>query len=76
MSSGDVLLIEVQEHDHRTSDWPAEILQANYNAIYTATARGIIVVEAGGNGGHNLDAYKTRVRKSLIVDFRGIPGQS
>ena len=52
-------LLEVQEDDpvRKTSDWPAEIFQANYEAIHTATAGGIVVVEAGGNGGYDLDAY-------------------
>jgi hypothetical protein len=59
MSFGDVLLLEAQEIDPvGGSDlWPVEIADATYEAIRTATAAGIVVVEAGGNGGHDLDAY-------------------
>ncbi len=59
MSFGDVLLLEVQE-DNPASDsgeWPAEILELNYQAIDLATAAGIVVVEAAGNGNHDLDRY-------------------
>ena len=69
MSFGDVLLIEAQERDpvSETYDWPAEILQANYDWISTATAaKGIVVVEAAGNGGHNLDAYKDASGKKIF----------
>jgi hypothetical protein len=69
MSFGDVLLIEVQERDPEsgTYDWPAEILQANYDWISTATAaKGIVVVEAAGNGGHNLDGYKDASGKKIF----------
>ncbi len=34
---------------------PIEYAQANYDAIYAATLKGIIVVEAAGNGAVNLD---------------------
>jgi hypothetical protein len=70
MSRGDVLLIEVQERDPApagTYNWPAEILQANYDTIRTAiAAKGIVVVEAGGNGGHNLDAYKNEKDEKIF----------
>ena len=63
------LRIEAQERDpvSETYDWPAEILQANYDWISTATAaKGIVVVEAAGNGGHNLDAYKDASGKKIF----------
>jgi serine protease len=55
MNFGDVLLLEAQ-----TSLWgyvrvPVEIEPAVFDAIQLATALGITVVEAGGNGGVDLD---------------------
>jgi hypothetical protein len=57
MAPGDVLLLEAQDLDPAgaKSWWPVEVADATYGAIVTATALGITVVEAGGNGGHNLD---------------------
>lgn len=48
---GDVLLLEVQRGLR-----PTEIDAADFDAIRLASARGVIVVEAAGNGGFNLDA--------------------
>ncbi|MCH9647337.1 MAG: S8 family serine peptidase [Deltaproteobacteria bacterium] len=64
--SGDLILIEVQRQGplNATSctcntlqcDFIAvEFLQADYDAIAAATANGVIVVEAAGNGSSNLD---------------------
>jgi hypothetical protein len=55
MSFGDVLLLEAQ-----TSLWgygrvPVEIEPAVFDVIRLATALGIVVVQAGGNGGVDLD---------------------
>jgi hypothetical protein len=55
MSFGDVLLLEAQ-----TSLWgyvkvPVEIEPAVFDVIRLATALGVVVVEAGGNGGVDLD---------------------
>lgn len=60
MEFGDVLLLEAQEFDpvSGTYLWPVEIVDATYDAIRLASALGIIVVEAGCNGGQNLDIYK------------------
>lgn len=68
MSPGDVLLLEVQERDpaSKTYDWPAEVLLANYEQICTATAKGIIVIEAAGNGGHDLDSYKNEQDEKIF----------
>jgi hypothetical protein len=77
MSFGDVLLIEAQELDPAgiaKSFWPAEIADATYDAILLATALGIVVVEAGANGGHDLGAYKNSFGKAIFdrnsPDFR------
>ena len=52
LTAGDVLLLEVQR-----GGLPTEVDAADLDAIRLASALGIIVVEAGGNGNRNLDAY-------------------
>jgi hypothetical protein len=47
-----VLLLEIQR-----GGLPTEVDAADLDAIRLASALGIIVVEAGGNGNRNLDAY-------------------
>jgi serine protease len=54
MSAGDVLLLEVQRG---AALLPTESDVADFDAIRLATARGIIVVAAAGNGGNDLDAW-------------------
>ncbi|MBC7873040.1 MAG: S8 family serine peptidase [Ferruginibacter sp.] len=66
---GDVLLLEAQVSVPNSTPGmlgPIEVLDADYEAIRLATALGIIVVEAGGNGTNNggapalnLDTYQT-----------------
>lgn len=57
LGAGDVILLEVQIEDEELGDKvPAETWEATYTAILTAVGRGIIVVEAAGNGGNDLDA--------------------
>lgn len=50
LGKGDVLLLEVQR-----GRLPTEIDEADFDAIRLATAVGVIVVEAAGNGNFNLD---------------------
>ncbi|MDX2030661.1 MAG: S8 family serine peptidase [Blastocatellia bacterium] len=55
---GDILLLETQYH--RQSDrslWPSETDLAVRRVIETAVRRGIVVIEAAGNGGNDLDAF-------------------
>lgn len=62
MSAGDVMLIEQQVWGLPGRGYlPVEWVPAAYSAIKTATAKGVIVVEAAGNGSENLDdpAYGT-----------------
>lgn len=78
---GDVLLIELQGYGPRGRFLPMEFWDDNYDAIYAATQRGVIVVEAAGNGGENLDhrAYngklerKTRDSGAIMVGAGGPP---
>lgn len=55
MSTGDILLIEVEEGTCH----PVEIYDDRLDAIRLATALGILVVEAAGNGNHDLDDWAT-----------------
>lgn len=57
MSRGDVLLLEAQTAINGKTNMPVEAEQATYDAIRLAVAAGIVVVEAGGNGANDLDAY-------------------
>jgi serine protease len=60
-SPGDIILIEQQAFGIGSEYVPVEWVPAVYDAIKLATDSGIIVVEAAGNGGRNLDdpAYGT-----------------
>lgn len=55
LSFGDVLLLEVQVFIPGLVNiyGPTEVLDDNYDAIRLATALGVVVVEAGGNGTNN-----------------------
>ncbi len=66
LDQGDVLLIEVQR-----SYLPAEVDDADFDAIRLASGSGIVVVEAAGNGGRNLDAYRRRKKGARIFNRRG-----
>jgi serine protease len=88
MSFGDVLLIELQTTAFNTPSGdpvygPIEVVDINYEAIRLATALGIVVVEAGGNGRNNggtpavdLDTYTNAAgllilrRDPANADFR------
>ena len=48
---GDVLLVELQGYGPRGRFVPVEYWDDIFDAIHAATARGIVVVEAAGNGG-------------------------
>lgn len=50
---GDILLLEVQR-----AYLPTEVDEADLDAIRLATALGVTVIEAAGNGGADLDAYR------------------
>lgn len=52
LGEGDILLLEVQR-----GLLPAEVDEADFEAIRLAAGLGVIVVEAAGNGGFDLDRY-------------------
>jgi len=76
LSFGDVIIIEAQETDpvSGTYYWPVEIADATYDAIRLVTAIGIVVAEAGCNGGYALDTYANLSGKQIFnrnsPDFR------
>jgi len=58
MAPGDILLLEAQTTLTGTSYLPVEVDLDVWAAIRVATWLGIIVVEAGGNGSTDLDAFQ------------------
>lgn len=71
---GDVLLLEAQTTVPGSTYLPVEVHQAEFDAIRLATALGIVVVEAAGNGGNDLDAYTDGAGRRVLdrsdTDFR------
>lgn len=63
---GDVLLIELHAKGPRRRFLPMEYWDDVYEAIVLATTRGVVVVEAAGNGGENLDhwVYRKKLRRT------------
>lgn len=67
MSPGDVMLLEAQTTVWHTSGYlPVEVEDAVYAAIRAAVDSGIVVVEAGGNGSVDLDAYATAEGEHIL----------
>ncbi len=54
LHAGDVLLIELQGTGPRGRYVPMEYWDDNYEVIKAATSRGVVVIEAAGNGDENL----------------------
>jgi hypothetical protein len=56
LGPGDVLILELQIEVQNFIDfWPVECEAFNFAAIEAATKKGIIVIEAAGNGGRDFD---------------------
>lgn len=74
LKPGDVILLEVQYSGIiRDGDYiPVEYYDADFEAIQAAVAKGIVVVEAAGNGGQNLD--KALYKNRFDPDERGDSG--
>ena len=88
LNAGDVLILELHGPGPRSDGRgqkgyvPMEYWQPEFDAIRFATNKGVIVVEAGGNGGEDLDApvyqgrFDRRVRDSgaILVGAGAPPG--
>ncbi|WP_430647415.1 S8 family peptidase [Agromyces sp. GXS1127] len=76
MSPGDVLLLEAQTTaaGSSTTYLPVEVEQAVFDAIRDAVDAGIVVVEAAGNGGNDLDDWTDASGRHLLkvgdADYR------
>ena len=55
LRAGDIMLLEVHRVGPRGRWLPIEWWPADFEAIRYAIGKGVVVVEAGGNGGENLD---------------------
>jgi hypothetical protein len=55
LQAGDIILLEVHRVGPRNRWLPIEFWPDDFQAIRYAVIKGIVVVEAGGNGGENLD---------------------
>jgi len=85
LGAGDVLIIELQQSGPDNSKYTAmEYWQADFDAMKSITARGVIVVAAAGNGNSNFDApayngaFDLSIRDSgaIIVGAAGSPGSN
>ncbi|MBL8866875.1 MAG: S8 family serine peptidase [Gemmataceae bacterium] len=72
MSKGDVLLLEAQWGTagggacYASPPWvPVEVDDINFDAIRLAVSKGIVVVEAAGNGSQDLDAFAAGSKQIL-----------
>jgi subtilisin family serine protease len=67
LHAGDVLLIELQGTGPRGRYVPMEYWDDNYDAIRAATDRGVVVIEAAGNGNEDLDlkVFKGKFDRSV-----------
>jgi hypothetical protein len=74
MSPGDVMLLEAQTSVAGSSYLPVEVETAAFDAIRHAVDLGIVVIEAGGNGSNDLDAWRDASGKARLnrksPDFR------
>jgi serine protease len=63
---GDILLLEAQTSAFGLSMVPVEVEDAVFDAIRLGTALGVVIVEAGGNGGNNLDTFTHPVKGQFL----------
>lgn len=74
LSSGDIVIIEVQTTAPSPFGAPTELVDDHFDAIRLASALGFIVFEAAGNGGQNLDTITNAGGDQVLnpgsADFR------
>jgi len=74
MSPGDVLLLEAQTGLNGLSNLPVEVETATFDAIRHVVDSGIVVIEAAGNGSHDLDTFVDSANRQRLNrgsgDFR------
>ncbi|MBJ8154157.1 S8 family peptidase [Bacillus cereus] len=69
MQAGDILLLEVQATYDGYGDknyFPVEVKPDIFDAIRMGTNKGIIIIEAGANGGNDLDQFRDRNGKQVL----------
>ncbi|MGE1049589.1 S8 family peptidase [Bacillus sp. GMs2/1] len=69
MRAGDILLLEAQATYDGYGDknyFPVEVKPDIFDAIRMGTNKGIIIIEAGANGGNDLDQFRDRNGKQVL----------
>ncbi|EJP86271.1 S8 family peptidase [Bacillus cereus] len=69
MQAGDILLLEAQATYDGYGDknyFPVEVKPDLFDAIRMGTNKGIIIIEAGANGGNDLDQFRDRNGKQVL----------
>ncbi len=84
LSAGDIIIIEQHQYGPDGNFTAMEYWRANFDAFKMISAKGILILEAAGNGYSNLDssvyqgAFDLKVRDSgaILVGAAGSPGSS
>lgn len=69
MQAGDIFLLEAQATYDGYGDknyFPVEVKPDIFDAIRMGTNKGIIIIEAGANGGNDLDQFRDRNGKQVL----------
>lgn len=68
LDPGDVLLLEAQASYEGYGDTllPVEVKSDTFDAIRAGTDKGIIIIEAGANGGQDLDQFRDKEGKQVL----------
>ncbi|MCR6850426.1 S8 family serine peptidase [Bacillus sp. IBL03825] len=68
LNAGDVLLLEAQaSYDGYGANYlPVEVQPDIFDAIRVGTDKGVVIIEAGGNGSNDLDQFRDRNGKQVL----------